>query len=172
MNEKNDISKEIRKELEAISPNLAHISKQLPYRVPTGYFEALGGQASQMAKDIGAQRGSVIRRLLTIRNVAAAASVIIIAMLVWVSNYNIPNEDLAEVSVDEMIEYLEEESAFGIDEYDLVEELIDIESAGMDEEVQEKDKNVALADEITNEDIIEYLLEENIELGTIIEVLN
>ena len=172
MSEQNDISKEIKEELEAISPNLAHISNQLPYRVPTDYFEALSGKASQMTKDIGVQRASVIRRLLTIRNVAAAATVIIIAMLVWASNYDIPNEDLAEVSVDEMIEYLEEESAFGIDEYDLVEELIDIESAGMDEEVQEKDTNVVPADEITDEDIIEYLLEENIELGTIIEVLN
>lgn len=172
MNEKKDIFKEVQEELEEISPILGQMSSQHPYKVHPGYFEALSGKASQMAKDIGVQRGSVIRRLVTIRNVAAAASVIVIAMLVWVSNYNIANEDLAEVSVDEMIEYLEEESAFGIDEYDLVEELIDIESTVKDIEVQEKDMDVAPNDKITDEDIIKYLLEENIELGTIIEVLN
>jgi hypothetical protein len=171
MNEQKDISKEIQEELEAIAPNLAHISKQHPYTVPTGYFETLSSEASQTAEDMGLQRASVIRRLLTIRNVAAAASVIAIAVSLWVNNYNLPKQELAEVSVDEMIAYLEEESAFGIDEYDLVEELIDIES-GRDEGVQEKDPDVVPNGEITDEDIIEYLLEENIPLATIIEVIN
>jgi len=172
MNEKNDISKEIEEELEAISPNLAHISNQHPYKVPTGYFETLRSEASQIAKDMGVQRASVIRRLLTVRNVAAAASVIVIAVSLWVNNYNLPKEELAEVSIDAMIEYLEEESAFGIDEYDLVEELIDIESAVIDEEVEVAEPIVVLDNGITDEDIIEYLLEENIDLATIIDVLN
>jgi hypothetical protein len=140
--------------------------------VPTGYFETLRSEASQIAKDMGVQKVSVIRRLLTVRNVAAAACVIVIAMLVWMNNFKVTEEQLAEVSIDEMIEYLEEESPFGIDEYELVEELIDIESAGIDEEVQVAEPIVVLGDEITDEDIIEYLLEENIDLATIIDVLN
>jgi len=172
MKEQNEISKEIQEELEAISPNLAHISNQHPYKVPTGYFETLRSEASQIAKDMGVQKVSVIRRLLTVRNVAAAACVIVIAMLVWMNNFKVTEEQLAEVSIDEMIEYLEEESPFGIDEYELVEELIDIESAGIDEEVQVAEPIVVLGDEITDEDIIEYLLEENIDLATIIDVLN
>jgi len=171
MNEKKDIAKEIQEELEAISPILGQVSAQHPFKVPTGYFEGLSSRASQMAENIGVQRASVIRRILTIRNVGAAASVIIIALLIWVSNYNIAKEDLAELSVDEMIEYLEEESAFGIDEYDLVEELIAIESTDKDIEVKEKHTDVAPNDKITDEDIIEYLLEENIELSTIIDDL-
>jgi len=168
MNSKKDISKEIQEELEELSPKLAKISKQHPYTVPESYFDTLSDQASQMARDLGVQRIAVIRRLITVRNVAVAASIAIIAMLIWMNNFDKENghEVLAsnDVSVDEMIEYLEEESSAGLDEYDLVEELVGIEPVVVVEETLDEN-------ELTTEDIIDYLLEDNIDLGTIIDEL-
>ena len=50
MKEQEDISIEVQEELDEISPNLGKLSRKHPYEVPTGYFEALGKQAAQMAK--------------------------------------------------------------------------------------------------------------------------
>jgi len=181
MSENNDISKEIKQELEALSPNLSKIPKKLPYSVPEGYFEGLGNQAAEMAQDIGVQRTPIIRRLISIRSAAVAASIMIIGMLVWINHLDKGHQDLAEVSVDEMIEYLEDESTFGMDEEELVDELLSVDTIFTMEEFQEDVPAEATVEgvepievteeEVTDEDIIEYLLEDNIDLATIIDEL-
>jgi len=173
MNENKDISSEIQEELNALSPKLAKMSREHGYQVPEGYFKDLSNKASQMAQDTRVERTSIIRRLITVRSVAVAASVVIIAMMVWMNNFRGEQESLAsnDISVDEMIEYLEEESAFGMDEDDLLDALIAVETTLDAEEIQEIEPEETLDDEVTCEDIIDYLLEDNIDLATIIDEL-
>jgi len=169
MDAKKDISKEIQKELDELSPKLAGISKKHPYTVPEGYFESLSNRAAEIAQDHKVQRQPIIRKLISARNVAVAASITLIAITFWMNNFNeeTGQKDIAtiEATVDEMIAYLEDESSEGFDEYELVEELLDIdEMIAVEEDIDDLDP--------TTEDIIEYLLDDNIDLATIIDELN
>jgi len=174
MTDKNDLSAEIQEELNELSPTLAKIPRQHPYSVPEGYFEQLSDQASQMAQDIGVQRTPTVLRLINVRSVAVAASIVIIAMLVWMNNFGDKPEQLAsnDISIDEMIDYLENENSSGMDEDELVDELIEMETMLTAEEIQEEETLEILDDEVTAEDIIEYLLENNIDLTMIMNEIN
>jgi len=181
MSEHNYRSREIQEELDALAPNLSKVKKNHPYSIPDGYFEALSNNASVIAQDMGVQRTPIIRRLINVRSVAAAASVIIIGLLVWLNHLDSGHQDLAAVSVDEMIEYLEEEGTLGINEEELVDELLHGEAIFIVGELHEdlsaevtveaEELIDGIEDEVTAEDIIDYLLEDNIDLETIVDEL-
>lgn len=173
MNEKENISKEIQEELAELAPTLAKLSKKNIYAVPEGYFKNAQDQASNMATQLGIQKPTVTRRMIYVRSAAVAASVVILAILVWMNYAPGREQQLAanEVSIDEMIEYLETESSVGIEEEYLVDELIDVEmdvaADALGEEIDQVEDEAPTAEEI-----IEYLLEDNIDLATIIDELN
>ena len=172
MTEKKNIGSEMEKEIMELSPTLAKLSREHPYKVPEGYFDCANDHAAKMALEMGIQKPGVSGRLIYIRYAAVAASIVILAMLAWNNFFPRDQKHIAEASVDEMIEYLETESSNGIEEDVLVEELIEIEmmvaaDEAIDEAFVETDE-----DELTTEEIIEYLPEDNIDLATIIDELN
>ena len=174
MNKRNETSKAIQEELKELSPSLANIPKKQPYEAPEGYFEGLSTQASEMAKEIGVQRTPIIRRLVNVRSVAAAASILIIAMVTCIYNIDDDKEQMliTDASVDEMVDYLENVEDFGFDEEELVDELIECETAFDTEGYQKEGHKEITEDELTYKEIVDYLLEDNIDLATIIDELN
>lgn len=170
MSDNSQISNEVQKELKELSSTLAAIPKADPYKVPEGYFKEAEAQATEMAREMGILHTSSPRRMIYIRYAAIAASFAILAMM-WM-NFTPENpEQLADndVSIEELIEYLDEEGSFEIIEDDLINELADIETVLATEELEDKNLDEMDDQEITREEIIEYLLEDNIDLATIID---
>lgn len=167
MNDNKNIAAEIQKELDNLSPTLAEIPRKHPYSVTEDYFSSAGVEAAKMAVELGIQKKTAIVRIVSTRNLSIAASIILLAILGWL--INIPTEGQeqyasSEASIDEMITYLEYENSMEIEEYELIEELIDLNADIALSDIPEEDG-------LTTEDLIDYLLDDNIDLATIVDEL-
>lgn len=173
MNTNSQHSDEIRKELESIAPTLSKIEKVNSFKVPDGYFENLPRLVSDRINvDSTAERGTV--RALTLRWAAVAASITLIGTFVYILSNTAEldtNMDLAQLDIEEITDALLNEGAYTVEEEDLIELLVTKEedsSAGSGfGSRQEKE-----AEEETDTDyIIDYLIDSDIDLTTIIDEL-
>jgi len=161
MEAKNDIREEIQAELAELAPTLSKIEKINAFEVPEGYFDSLPGIIQeQIASDKG-----VVRRLpiyMNVRAIAVAASIALIAVSFLLFNIqDVENTKLLafEDIATEEIALLLENSDY-IDEEMITESLIEEESSSTDGEVFDE-----------TDEIIDYLLDNDIDLSTIINEL-
>jgi len=161
MNANDDNRNEIKAELEAIAPTLSKIKRDNPFEVPEGYFENLPRLVSDRIKEHSTSHTVPIRTLV-VRWTAIAASIALIAAVAFVLNNNTAptvNTDLALLDAEEIAEALVSDGAYAVDEEDLVEMLI------------EEDEFYAGDEESSSDDIIDYLIDNDIDLSTIINEL-
>ncbi len=174
MNTNSQHSDEIRKELEGIAPTLSKIEKVNPFEVPDGYFENLPGLVSDRINE-GSTAHRATVRTLTLRWAAVAASITLIAAFAYIFNNTSElnnNMDLAQLDIEEITEALLNEGAYTIEEEDLIELLVTKDedpSAGSGSgsgsgSGQEKE-------ETDTDEIIDYLIDGDIDLTTIIDEL-
>ncbi|HIA10542.1 MAG TPA: hypothetical protein EYN69_00505 [Flavobacteriales bacterium] len=164
MNTNKENSDEIRKELEGIAPRLSKIEKVNPFEVPDGYFDNLPRLVSDRINEASTAHRAAVRTL-TFRWTAVAASITLIAAFAYIFNNTAhldDNMDLAQLDIEEIADALVDEGAFTVEEEDLIELLIMVEE-GKQSATEEKESD-------TNE-IIEYLIDSDIDLTTIIDEL-
>ncbi|PCH91177.1 MAG: hypothetical protein COB85_09420 [Bacteroidetes bacterium] len=161
MNTNNENSNEVRKELEDIAPSLSKIDRANPFEVPDNYFDNLPGVVSDRINGHSTPHSSTVRALV-IRWTAVAASIILIAVLTFVLT-NSPegniNLDLAQLDLDEIEEVLMDQGIYAVEEEELIDMLLDSDEESFLEEINDLDE------------IIDYLIDNNIDLTTIVEEL-
>lgn len=147
------------KDLNKITPNLSKIKKENPFRVPDQYFEELPGAIMERMKDAkyGQQRG--YRLWTSFRPHLAIAATIIVFVIISYASVKLLFSDSTdqEFSSLEIAEYIEYYSS-DLDEILFYEVLDDI---------QEQELNAADYEEV----IINYLLDQDIDFQSIVEVL-
>lgn len=159
----NNISQEIAEELKYLSPALARIKKENIFNVPHGYFEELPAKIKEQCKEDDLYKANNgVLRYINLRSVAAAASVLLIAVSLLVYNIKDSNQQLAlqEFTSEEILDYLDAENVYDMNEEYLIEELSSMDNVVMIEE------------SIETVEIIDYLLENDIDLTTIINEIN
>lgn len=179
MKAKNNISSHNNEELREFAPTLSKIEKQNPFQVPERYFDALPAIVQERCiKDKGASLSEWLQYILNPRILAPiSVSIVLIAFGI---NFFIsqPTPDpsqreeranalksllmekdallsLEQLSAEDIYTTMEAGDLYDIDEYLIVEALIRVESE----------------DEGSDDAIIDYLIENGIELSTIINEL-
>ncbi len=139
------------------APTLFGITKQNNFKVPDGYFDAL---PEMLVEKRSASTPGVLERLLHAFHwkvaVPTFAAVAVILFVIFNTSPMVEDTAIASISVEEVEAYLDNEGLYTIDEDMLLEALED---------------EVAVNYEEDNDEIVEYLLENNIELETILEEL-
>ena len=155
MSTENSNSNEIKKELLSIAPTLASIKKQSPnYMVPADYFTELPGIVIEKC-NVPVER-KLSDKWHFSKYYATAASIALLALCLWVFNTRVThdvNTNLENINSEEIAYLIDIEDYSGSDEELLVEYVVEVEPNTIDIEAQE---------------IINYLIEEEIELNTII----
>ena len=154
MSTDNSNSDKIKKELLNIAPTLASIKKKAPeYEVPSGYF-------SELPDLVLAKCTVPVERNLSDkwypRYYATAASIALLALCLWVFNTRVTHDvnfNLENINSEEIAYFIDNEDYTDISEELLVDYVVETESNELDIEAQE---------------IIDYLIEDDIELNTII----
>ncbi len=164
MEAKNNISSYNNEELREFAPTLSKIEKQNSFQVPERYFDTLPAIVQERCiKDKGASLSEWLQLILNPK-VLAPVSVFIVLIAIGINYFISPppqiNEgdtlfSLEQLSAEDIYLTMEAGDLYDIDEYLIVEALIEIESE----------------DDESNDEIIDYLIENGIELSTIINEL-
>lgn len=188
MQEKSNITNN-DEDLRDLAPTLSKIEKHNPFKVPKGYFDSLPTIIQNRCIEI--EKGKPIRGLwlqniftpviqkLTLLNpkIAIPVSTAIVIIIVGIYFFtSLPSslqiEDNAsllsfnQLSGEEIASVLESDNGYSIDEYLIVEALLDKEK----EEEEYAASNPENIDDSSDE-IINYLIENGIELSTIVNEL-
>jgi len=163
MKAKNKISNHNNEELREFAPTLSKIEKQNPFQVPERYFDTLPTIIQERCiKDKRASLSEWLQHILSPRILApisAAIVLIIIGINFFISSPTPLEKDallsLEQLSAEDIYSAIEAGDLYEIDEYLIVEALIEVEDEG----------------EESDEEIIDYLMENGIELSTIINAL-
>ncbi len=159
--EKN-ISQEISEELTDLAPTLSNIKRRNIFSVPNGYFEELPAKIKEQCKKGDHYKGKRIYRYINTKSIAVAASVTLVAISLLF--YNIEaNEKLVAIqnfTTDEIEDYLATGTIYEISEDDLINEVLNTNNDGQIDNTIEPDE------------IIEYLLDTDLDLTTIINEIN
>ena len=157
-----NIAQEITEELKENAPTLSSIKRKNIFSVPHGYFEELPAKIKEQCIEEDHYKVNRILRLIKPRSIAAAASVILIAISLLVYNPENSNEQLAlqNFTNEEIREYLFTGAIYEMNEEDLIIELLKTDNVG------------GFEDNINDEEIIEYLLDDDIDLIIIMNEIN
>ncbi|MFH1319143.1 MAG: hypothetical protein ABII90_00620 [Bacteroidota bacterium] len=185
MQAKNNISNN-NEDLKDLSPTLSKIEKHNPFKIPKGYFDSLPTIIQNRCIEI--EKGKPIRGLwlqniftpviqkLTLLNLKIAipvstAIVIIIAGIYFftslTTSLQIENGasllSFNQLSGEEIASVLENDNGYYIDEYLIIEALLD-------KEMEEEENAASNPDNIddSSDEIIDYLIENDIDLSTIV----
>ena len=164
MKAKNNISNHNNEELREFARTLSKIEKQNPFQVPERYFDTLPAIVQEHCiKDKGASLSQWLQQILNHR-ILAPISVLIVLIAIGINFFILPpsqiNEDdtflsLEQLNAEDIYTTMVAGDLYDIDEYLIVEALIGVEN-------EEKGSDDA---------IIDYLIENGIELSTIINEL-
>ena len=162
MTKENNISKEITAELKGLSPTLASVKKENIFDVPNGYFEQLPAKIIEQCREEDLYKSHGIMRYLNVKSIAAAASVILIAISLLVYNIKDSTHQLAlqDLTDEEVLGYLDTHDIYDINEEELIEEFSD------------SDNLFVIGAVLETDEIIDYLMENNIDLTAIINEIN
>jgi hypothetical protein len=159
---KKSISVEIQEELVELSPTLAKIPKGNPFSMPAGYFDDLSGRVQHLIKTTR-KRGRIFH--LANWKLSLAAASVALLMATWIvfgpSPNTSPPYSLDEFTVDEIQFFIENDAYYEIDESMIVASLMESEAAWDDKGPIKED-----------EEIIEYLMENDVDLELIINEYN
>ena len=162
MNTQNKISEEVNKELHKLSPTLAAIPKTNPFSVPEGYFDNLPGAVQNKIK---ASQKRTRPLYLASWKISLAAASIALLMVTWMvfgpSPDSLPTYSLDEFSAEEIHSLFANDDNFELDESMIVASYIESEAVWDGEDPS-----------LVDEEVIEYLIENDIELDLIINEYN
>ena len=162
MSNSNQISEEVNNELRELSPTLASIHKTNPFSAPVGYFDNLS--VSVQDKIQTSQKGGKLLHLVNWKLSLVAASVALL-MATWMvfgpSSTTTPTYSLEEFTADDIQLFIENDTYYQLDEAMIVASLVESDDVWRKEEVIKKD-----------EAIIDYLIEEDIDMELIISEYN
>jgi len=155
-----NISKEVTAETESISTTLSQIKKESIFAVPKGYFEEFPDKIKEKCDVNDLYKHGGILRFINIKSISVAASIILIAVSLLVYNIKDNSHSLLAInnfSSEEISAYFISENISDLSEGELIDELSNIEHFLVAQETDE---------------IIDYLLEDDIDLTTIINEIN
>ena len=145
----------IHEELENETPFLSQIKKENHFSTPKNYFEVLPEVIS--SKNLNNKSSHYLFDRLSYRILVPISSLIIIFIVFFNWNNNIPK---AELTNEQLSEFIIEEDYFEMDDYLVYETYA---------EILEEEENAKQPSE--TEEYIDYLIENNIDINSIIEEL-
>lgn len=151
-----ETSNKNNEELKKIAPHLFKIEKKNVFEVPENYFEKLPGL---MQDKVHAKTKAKSYWVPDYKLALAAASVCLL-IFAGVNYFTASNKESKEMATSEMVESYDSLYLGSSDETDMAEELDD---ASLEKTSAQINKNSS----ISNSDIEEYLLSDNIDLTTI-----
>ncbi len=143
----------VKDELQELSPELAKLKKEEHFKVPDGYFEEFPYEVQKRVLD--SEKNvfwEVVLKMFTVRKVAIAG--LVVAGLVFGVPYLLDiNRSLeADITADELLELVED----GTLEFD-EDAIVDVYAVALDDDVES-------ADDLEDEEIINYLIDEDVEI--------
>ena len=136
---------------------LSGIKKEVPFRVPDNYFEKLNDSVMDRIRESErTTRRPLTRRLIPLVSLAGAAA--IIAGLLLLMPGILEQREVSELSAEEIAWVLEDEI------YDLDGNVIESSLSSSEQDINSDPGNL-------QDEIIQYLLDENIELESIVNEL-
>lgn len=144
----------VKDELQELSPELAKLKKKEHFKVPDGYFEEFPYEVQKRVLESEKNvLWELVLKLFTVRKLAIAG--LVVAGLVFGVPFLLNNDQNleADVTAEELLELVED----GTLEFD-EDALIDVYAVALDDDVATSD------DDLNDEDIINYLIDEDIDI--------
>ncbi len=151
-------------EMKNIAPKLSNIKKENPFKIPEGYFDNFSSRLSEKIHG-GETRGFYKKYVLTLKPYLVAAALIVAVIITGKILYNMyyHESNIGDLKSSEIADLISED-AYYLSEESIMNIIYENDIA--EEDKKPDDDN----DKMTNE-IIDYLIDENIDMLDIIDAL-
>jgi hypothetical protein len=168
-----DLSQSVMSRKKNIKPVLPEIKKENPYKVPDGYFDRFSGRMADKIAAANHERKEWKFLFLTKPQLIFVSSFVVLVFIAYgifrFTNIDHPSEKLTHQEIAKLIE----DDIFNYDENMIIEnyeETYPVEEIVIESVIQEPVTDIT-SDEEYSEEIIEYLVEEDIDLESIVQEL-